>query len=54
MGNEKGLEGGQIGSRRLWENPGRGQERAGLRSSLPLGGCLLGKVLDRGGGRGVS
>lgn len=50
MGNE-GLEVGQTGSRRLWKNPERGQQRAGLSSSMPLRVRLLDKVLD-GGGRG--
>lgn len=39
MGNEEGLEGGQTGSRRLWENPERGHQKAGLSRSMPLGGC---------------
>lgn len=50
MGNEEGLEVVQTGSRRLWKNPERGQQRAGLSSSMPLRGGLLGKALDGGGG----
>lgn len=49
MGNEEGLEVGQTGSRRLWKNSERGQQRAGLSSRMPFGGRLLGKALDGGG-----
>lgn len=51
MGNEEGLEGGQIGSGKLWKNPERGHQRAGLSCGMPLGRCLAWQVLGGGGGR---